>query len=59
VNIILVSSLSVEQVQSMFLTPAPSMQEAIIKALNEQGENAKLLFMPEASRLAVKITGQE
>jgi hypothetical protein len=28
-------------------------------AMQEQGENATLLFMPEASRLAVKITGQE
>ncbi|HEX3012397.1 MAG TPA: hypothetical protein VHQ70_10285 [Syntrophomonadaceae bacterium] len=57
-NIILVSSLSDEQVRSMFLAPAHSMQEAITLAIKEQGENSTLLFIPEASRLAVRITGQ-
>lgn len=57
-NIILVSSLSDEEVKSMFLTPAHSMQEALNMAVEEQGENATILFMPEASRLAVKISGE-
>lgn len=54
-DIVLVSKLNDETVRKMFLQPAKNIQEAINMAIKKCGSNAKIIFMPEASRLAVKI----
>ncbi|HEX3011893.1 MAG TPA: nickel-dependent lactate racemase [Syntrophomonadaceae bacterium] len=54
-DIIMVSSLPDEIVAKMFITPAPDLNTALKIALGRQGTPARILLMPEASRLAVKI----
>lgn len=53
-DILLCSELEDEKVKEMFMQPAHSVNDALEYALNKHGDNAKVLFMPEAPRIAVK-----
>ncbi|MDD4775324.1 MAG: nickel-dependent lactate racemase [Syntrophomonas sp.] len=58
-DIILVSSMPPDQVRGLFMSPAPSLDDALRQALERYGNGATILVMPEASKLAVKATGFE
>jgi nickel-dependent lactate racemase len=57
-NIILVSSLPADLVAKMFITPAADLNTALDMALARHGQS-RILLMPEASRLAVRVAGGE
>lgn len=57
-NIILVSSLPDDLVAKMFITPATDLNTALDIALSRHGQS-RILLMPEASRLAVRVAGGE
>lgn len=58
-DIILVSSLTPATVEKMYITPAPDLDTALSMALARQGKDARILLMPEASRLAVRLVKSE
>lgn len=58
-NIMLLSSLDDQLTRDMFLEPVHNIAEAIEKCLNKYGQNAKVLIMPEAPKIAVKISQEE
>lgn len=58
-EIILVSSMSPEQVHRLFMTPAASLDDALQMARHRHGADATLIVMPEAPKLGVKLTSDE
>lgn len=58
-DIFLVSSLPPAVVAKMFITPAPDLDTALETAFLKHGPKARILLMPEASRLAVRTAGCE
>lgn len=55
-DILLLSNLSDETVNEMFLTPVHNMEEAIAMALDKHGRNARISIMPEAPKIGIKVT---
>jgi hypothetical protein len=58
-DIILVSTLPTAVVDKMFISPAPDLDTALKMALSKHGREARVLLMPEASRLAVRVGESE
>lgn len=58
-DILLLSSLSEQQTKDMFLMPVQSLEAALEYAFLRHGEQAKVIIMPEASKIAVKINKGE
>ncbi len=54
-EIYLLSDLSDQSVQDLFLTPIHSLQEGIAKALQKHGDDASIIIMPEAPKMGIKI----
>lgn len=54
-EVLLLSNLADEKVENLFLSPIHSLEEGIQKALDKHGENASMIIMPEACKIAVKI----
>ena len=57
-QILLLSALPDTDVRSMFMTPVASLEDALEKVRDQYGEQASLIIMPEASKIAVKIAEQ-
>lgn len=58
-DIIMVSALPEDTVKPMFITPCADIKEALIMAQQKHGENMTVLIMPQAPRLAVRLSGAE
>jgi len=58
-EILLLSSLPDQQVEDMFLTPVHSLEEALRYAFKRHGEEARVIVMPEAPKIAVKLNRSE
>ncbi|MBP1761923.1 MAG: Transcriptional regulator [Firmicutes bacterium] len=54
-EILLISSLTDQQAEDLFLKPVHSMEEALQYAFIRDGEQARVIVMPEAPKIAVKI----
>lgn len=54
-EILLVSELSDKVVKSMFMSPVESLEKALQIASLKHGENARIIIMPDATKIAVKI----
>jgi len=54
-NIILVSSLQPELVSKCFMKPATDLEQALQIAYQSQGSEAKILVMPHAANVAVRV----
>ncbi|MEA4924422.1 MAG: nickel-dependent lactate racemase [Syntrophomonadaceae bacterium] len=54
-QVLLISALPDEVVTSMFMTPAASLEAAVKMAKARHGAGARLVIMPEAPKIAVKI----
>ena len=54
-EVYLLSELSDQRVQDLFLTPIHSLQEGLAKALQKHGDDASIIIMPEAPKMGVKI----
>ncbi len=54
-QVLLISALPDEVVTSMFMTPAASLEEAMKMVKAKHGIGARLVIMPEAPKIAVKI----
>ena len=57
-QILLLSALPDSEVRSMFMTPVASLEDALEKVRDQYGEQASLIIMPEASKIAVKVAEQ-
>jgi len=57
-QILLVSALPDADVISMFMTPVPSIEDALEIVRVQYGEGASLYIMPEAAKIAVKLAEQ-
>ncbi len=57
-QILLLSVLPDSDVRSMFMTPVASLEDALEKVRDQYGEQASLIIMPEASKIAVKVAEQ-
>lgn len=57
-RIMLISSLPDPVVRSLFMEPVQSLEDALQIARAEFGENATLIIMPEAPKIAVKLEKQ-
>jgi len=57
-QILLLSSISDEDVRSMFMTPVHSLEEALDIVKGQYGTQARLIIMPEAAKIAVKVDDQ-
>ncbi|HWQ75889.1 MAG TPA: nickel-dependent lactate racemase, partial [Syntrophomonas sp.] len=58
-DILLLSGLSDQQVRRLFLQPVHSLDEALIWAFERHGRQARVIVMPEAPKIAVKINKHE
>jgi nickel-dependent lactate racemase len=58
-GILLLSALPDQQVEDMFLTPVHSLEEALRYAFKRHGEEARVIVMPEAPKIAVKSNRNE
>lgn len=58
-DVYLLSDLSDQRVQDLFLTPIHSVHEGLNKALQKHGDDASIIIMPEAPKMGVKIKKQE
>jgi lactate racemase len=58
-EVLLLSDLTDQQVRDLFLTPVSSLDEALQKAFLKHGEQARVIVMPEAPKIAVKINKSE
>ncbi len=56
-DILVLSELPDQSVRDMFMTPVPSLEEALEIALSKHGQAASIIIMPEASKIAVKLLG--
>jgi len=54
-SIILVSSLPPDMVKKCFMTPSSTLEEAWLLAEQQQGDQARVLIMPHAANVAVRI----
>ena len=59
VEVYLLSELSDQSVQDLFLTPIHSVQEGIAQAIAKHGDQASIIIMPEAPKMGVKIKKSE
>lgn len=58
-EILLLSSLTEQQTRDLFLKPVYSMEEALQHAFQRHGEQARIIVMPEAPKIAVKLNRSE
>lgn len=58
-EVLLMSNLSEQTVNDLFLTPIHSLEEGIFKAFQKHGEEASVIVMPEAPKLGIKIREKE
>ena len=58
-EVLLLSSLADQQVKGLFLTPVHSLEEALRHAFLKHGEQARVIVMPEAPKIAVKLNKSE
>lgn len=58
-EILLLSSLTDQQTEDMFMLPAQSLDAALEHAFLRHGGQAKVIVMPEASKIAVKLNKGE
>ena len=58
-EVMLLSNLTEQQVKDLFLIPVHSLEEALDQALQKYGQQAKIIVMPEAPKIAVKLNKGE
>jgi len=58
-EILLLSSLTDRQAEDLFLKPVHSMEEALQHAFHRHGDQARVIVMPEAPKIAVKLNKNE
>jgi nickel-dependent lactate racemase len=58
-EVLLLSALTDQQVKDLFLIPVHSLGEALAHAFLKHGQQAKVLVMPEAPKIAVKFNKYE
>lgn len=58
-DIILVSGLPEDMVKAMFVTPCADLNKALEMAGQKHGPDMKVIIMPQAPRIAVRLTGAE
>jgi len=57
-EIMLKSELDPASVRNMYMTPFDDMDSALETALRKHGRNARILLMPDATKVAVKVTNK-
>ncbi len=58
-EILLLSSLTDQQTEGLFLKPVHSIEEALQHAFRRHGKQARVIVMPEAPKIAVKLNRSE
>ncbi len=54
-DIILISEMPPDLVNHLFMIPAPDFQQALVIARHRHGPDAKVIIMPEAPKLGIKV----